>query len=68
MGRESNLPDWREWSLFSFVFRVVLSAVFLLTALGASHAVRYVLLGICLAMILGERVIERLFTKNGMKD
>jgi hypothetical protein len=53
------MSDSKKTSASFIVFRVVLSAVFLLTALGASHRVRYVLLGILVIMILAERLYLR---------
>jgi hypothetical protein len=51
--------DKKKVSASSMVFRIILSAVFLLTAVGASHGVRYALLGILLCITVGERLYSR---------
>jgi hypothetical protein len=51
---EGKTTSW-SWQ----VFRVVFAAVGLLTAFGASHALRYALCGILVLMIVGECVWSR---------
>jgi len=54
-----ELNDRKKTSISFMAFRIVLSAVFLLTALGTSHGIRYVLLGILLIMVVAERLHSR---------
>jgi hypothetical protein len=51
-----RLGDKKKTSAPSWVFRIVLSAIGVFTVLESSHAVRYALCGVLLAILVGEWV------------
>jgi hypothetical protein len=56
---EDVVRDGQKTSASHIVFRVVLAGIGVLTVLGTSHAVRYVLCGVLVAILVGESLWSR---------